>query len=69
MNMVAAVFRELIGLFVDDGSFALEIVAVVILAAIAAALVPNVPLLAGGILVLGCLGVLSASVARAARRR
>ena len=35
MNLLGSVFRELIGLFVDDGSLALEIVAVVALAAIA----------------------------------
>jgi hypothetical protein len=68
MNTLGAVFRELIGLFVDDGSLALEIVAVVILAAISAALIPGVPLAAGFILLFGCLGVLLANVARAARR-
>jgi len=69
MNMLGAVFRELIGLFVDDGSLALEIVAVVALAAISATLIPDVPLAAGPILLFGCLGVLLANVARAARRR
>jgi hypothetical protein len=68
MNTLGAVFRELIGLFVDDGSLALEIVAVIILAAISAALIPDVPLAAGVILLFGCLGVLLANVARAARR-
>jgi hypothetical protein len=69
MNMLGAVFRELLGLFVDDGSLALQIVAVVVLAAIAAALMPNAPLATGAILLFGCLGVLLANVARAARRR
>ena len=69
MNMLGAVFRELLGLFVDDGALALEILAVVIIAAIFAALIPNVPLVTGSILVFGCLGVLLANVARAARRR
>jgi hypothetical protein len=69
MNMLGAVLRELLGLFVDDGSLALEIVAVVVLAAIAAALIPNVPLASGAILLFGCLGVLLANVASAARRR
>ena len=32
MNTVGAVLRELAGLFVEDGSLALEIVAVVVLA-------------------------------------
>jgi hypothetical protein len=69
MNMLGAVVRELLGLFVDDGALALEIVAVVALAAISAAVMPNVPLATGAILLFGCLGVLLANVARAARRR
>ena len=69
MNALEAVWRELLGLFVDDGALALEILAVVMLAAISVALAPNAPLAAGIILLLGCLGVLSASVARAVRRR
>jgi hypothetical protein len=69
MNTLEAVARELLGLFVDDGAFALEILAVVMLAAVSAALVPDVPLVTGGVLFLGCLGVLLASIATAARRR
>jgi hypothetical protein len=69
MNALRAAFRELAGLFVDDGSLALEIVTVVVLAALCATLIPEVPLAAGGILLLGCLGVLFANVATAARRR
>jgi hypothetical protein len=68
MTTLAAIFRELAGLFVDDGSLALAIVAVVVLAGISATLIPDLPLAAGGILLLGCLGVLFANVARAARR-
>jgi hypothetical protein len=69
MNMLKASLLELFGLFVDDGALALEILAVVALAALTAALAPGLPLATGAILLLGCLGVLSASVARAARRR
>ena len=68
MNTLGAALRELTGLFVEDGSLALEIVAVVVLAGISATLLPDVPLAAGGILLLGCLGVLFANVARAGRR-
>jgi len=62
MNILRAVFYELIGLFIDDGSLALEIVAVVVLAAMSAALLPDVPLATGVILLFGCLGVLLANV-------
>jgi hypothetical protein len=68
MNMLRTVAHELIGLFVDDGALAVEILAVVILAAVAAALAPDQPLVTGTILLLGCLAVLSISVAKAARR-
>jgi hypothetical protein len=68
MNTLLSALRELTGLFVDDGALALEIVAVVVLAAISASLIPDVPLAAGGTLLLGCLGVLFANVARARRR-
>jgi uncharacterized membrane protein YdjX (TVP38/TMEM64 family) len=69
MNMLGAVLRELLGLFVDDGSLAAEILAVVMLAAVCAALIPDIPLVTGAILLFGCLGVLLANVAGAARRR
>jgi hypothetical protein len=62
MNTLGAVFRELAGLFVEDGSFALQIVAVVVLAGLSATLIPEVPLAAGAILLFGCLGVLLANV-------
>ena len=69
MNTFGSVFRELLGLFVDDGALALEIVAVVVLAGMSAILIPGAPLLAGSILLLGCLGALVANVASAVRRR
>jgi hypothetical protein len=69
MNVLDAVLRELLGLFVDDGAFAAMIAAVVMLAAASVMLIPDLPLATGAILLLGCLGVLMASVAWAARRR
>ena len=69
MNALATALRELIGLFVDDGSLALAIVAVIALAGMSATLMPGVPLAAGAILLFGCLGVLLASVATGGRRR
>jgi hypothetical protein len=69
MNALGAALSELAGLFVDDGSLVLEILTVVALAALSATLIPQVSSVAGGILLLGCLGVFFANVARAARRR
>jgi len=68
MIFLASLWRELAGLFVDDGALALAIVAVVLLAGILATLMPHIPLAAGAILLFGCLGVLVANIARAARR-
>jgi hypothetical protein len=68
MKMLADMLRELAGLFVDDGALALAIVTIVVLAGIVAALMPGVPLVAGAILLFGCLVVLVLNVARAARR-
>jgi hypothetical protein len=68
MNVLRAVVHELLGLFVDDGALAVEILAVIVVAAVSVALAPDEPLVTGAILLLGCLGVLSISVARAAWR-
>jgi hypothetical protein len=65
MNTVGAVLRALIKLFVDDGSLALQVVAVVVLAEISTILCPTIPLVAGSVLLLGCLGVLFVNVAGA----
>ena len=65
MNTLVAVFRELAGLFVDDGSLALAFLAVLVFAGVLAALMPELPLV-GAILLFGCLGVLFANVMRAA---
>ncbi|MGH6665507.1 MAG: hypothetical protein ACREB2_11490 [Pseudolabrys sp.] len=67
MNTLVAIVRELCGLFVDDGALALAIIAVVICAAVLAALLPATPLLAGGVLLFGCLAVLIFTLATAAR--
>jgi hypothetical protein len=68
MNALAAIVRELIGLFVDDGALALAIIAVVVAAGFAAAFAPAAVWASGGILLLGCLGVLVANVMTAKRR-
>jgi len=58
MKTLIGIFRELAGLFIDDGLLALAISAVVALAAIVAAIAPAVPIAAGVVLLVGCLGVL-----------
>ncbi len=65
MTVLTNALWELAGLFVDDGALALVIIAVVIITGVVATLLPEVPLVAGGILLFGCLAALLSSVARA----
>ena len=67
MNMLVTAFRMLVGLFVDDGSLALAILVVVVFSGIFATLMPDAPLVAGAVLLIGCLAVLLANVKKAAR--
>jgi hypothetical protein len=69
MSALIAFGRELAGLFVDDGSLALAILGIIALAALLARLLPDQPLVAGAILLFGCLGALIANVTRAARSK
>jgi hypothetical protein len=62
------VLRPLARLFVDDGSLAVATIAVVALAAGVAALAPERPIVAGAVLLAGCLAVLLGNVARAVQR-
>jgi hypothetical protein len=68
MTMLATALRMLVGLFVDDGSLALAVIAVVLLSWIFATLMPDLPLAAGAVLLVGCLGVLFANVMKAEQR-
>ncbi len=68
MKTLINIFRELAGLFIDDGSLALAVGAVVVFAAIVAAIAPAVPIAAGVVLLAGCLGALVGNVIRAGRR-
>ncbi|TMI34944.1 MAG: hypothetical protein E6H41_12390, partial [Betaproteobacteria bacterium] len=58
--MLAGIARELIGLFVDDGMLALAIIAVIVIAAIVASLIPGAT--AGVVLLAGSLFALLANV-------
>ena len=68
MKTLGSVFRELAGLFVDDGALAIAIVAIVAVAGVLAILMPDVSLAAGAVLLFGCLGVLFSSAVSASRR-
>ncbi len=68
MSAIVGVLREVVALFIDDGLLALSIVAVVASAAVVATLAPAMPIVAGVVLLGGCLAVLLGSVMRAPPR-
>ena len=68
MSAIRAAMHELIGLFVEDGAFALTILGVTALAAICALALPAPAWAAGAILLFGALAALAASVVGAAAK-
>jgi len=68
MNILVNASQALVGLFVDDGSLALGIIATVLLSGILTSLMPDKPLVPGAVLLVGCLGVLFANMMKAAQR-
>lgn len=68
MEILKALLKEMVGMFVDDGSLAIAILAVAAVSA-GIALRFNAESLVAGCLLLGCLGVLSENVIRSARKR
>jgi hypothetical protein len=67
MNVFRIAIRELVGLFVDDGSLAVAIIGIVVLAVMSAGVDAPLPV-TGGILFLGCLMVLVWSVLSAKKK-
>ena len=63
MTLLLSIAKELLGLFVDDGSLALAILALVLGVAAAASLGLE-PLLTGALLFLGCAALLVENVHR-----
>ena len=63
MNVLRQIIDELIGLFLDDVLLAIATLVVVAVAAIASFAL-HLPLLAGGFLVVGCVGALVVSAFR-----
>jgi hypothetical protein len=59
MTMLVTTFRILLGLFFDDGWPAMAIILIVLLSWLFSTVLPDMPLAAGAVLLIGCLGVLS----------
>jgi hypothetical protein len=69
MRWLKTIFGELIGLFIEDGSFAVAIVVWLGLVWFALPRVSLPPVLQGPVLFAGLLAIMLESVLRAARRR
>ena len=69
MNILSLIFRELVGMFVDDEFLAISVLAIVGLAAFCAFVVEASQIIVGGVLIAGCIGVLVLSVIRGSRTR
>ena len=68
MNFLSGAIRQLFKLFVDDGSLAVTIIAIVALAALLSLAAPEFARAAGAILVFGCAGALLGNVVRSSQR-
>jgi len=69
MNLVRLVLKELVGMFVDDGSLALLALILIVVITGAVKLLALPPLIGGLLLLVGCLAILLESTRRTARRR
>ena len=67
MNMLVTASRTLVELFVDDGSLAFAILVIVLVSGMFSTLMPDMPLVAGAMVLVGCLAVLFANVMKAAQ--
>lgn len=68
MKLLASIWSELLGLFVDDGALAGLCVALIAVLAVATLWLSLPPLVAGAALLVGCIAILGWSVVAAARR-
>jgi hypothetical protein len=69
MNWIKSIAREILGLFVDDGSFAIGILVWVVAAVVVLPRVASVARWAGPVLFIGLALILVESVLRYSRRR
>jgi len=68
VTSLKVIFRPVLGLFVEDGSLAAVVIAVVLLAGLLRVVLPGAPSLAGVVLLVGCLGALAINLASATGR-
>jgi hypothetical protein len=68
MNALNALLDEVVGMFVDDGSLAIAILAIVAVAGWVSMRFENASSVVGAILILGCLAALIENVVRTTRK-
>ncbi len=68
MKFISSIFAEILGLFVDDGSLALQSLGLIVLVWVAVRLGGLPPLAGAGLLLLGCIVILCLSLRRMLRR-
>ena len=69
MNIVKAILRELLGMFVDDDSLAFAILAVIAITALLGTFLDAAPIWTGATLLIGCVVVLVENAFRTGRRK
>ena len=67
MSVIAGVFEEILGMFVDDGALALWSLALIVVVTVLVLLAGLPALLGAFLLLVGCLAILADSVRRACR--
>lgn len=67
MNLPNAIFKELLGLFVDDGNLAAQALVLVLAIAVLVKGLGLPPLAGGGLILVGCLLILAFSLRRKLR--
>lgn len=67
MSILKMIWDETFGLFVDDEALALQVVALIAALTAAVKLAGLVPMMAGGLLIVGLLAILAASLWRKTR--
>lgn len=68
MQFFASIFRELLGLFVDDGNLAVQVLALIVVVGLAVRFGGLLPVAGAGLLLLGCIAILVLSLRRMLRR-
>lgn len=67
MKFLSSVFSEILGLFVDDGNLALQVLGLIVVVALAVRFGGLLPVAGAGLLLLGCIAILILSLRRMLR--